>query len=481
MANRVIDLSVHQLVDFLLRKGDIDSRVFNRSSMNEGSLIHALYQSKQGDNYLSEVLLSTSITIGEVTVNVQGRADGIIKGKDSYTIDEIKTTVIDLKQFRDENLEWHLGQAKVYAYIFAKDNNLPFIGVKLTYIRQGKLSEKLFDNYTFSVNELEQYFHDLVEEYLQFYNIVLRKQIARDESIKSLEFPFDKYREGQRELAKYCYSIAEKGGTLFVEAPTGIGKTMSTLFPFVKALVNDDQSKIFYLTAKNSGRMNAHQAMEILRKNGLSASDIVITSKEKICFCKDKNCNPEECPFAKGYYSKIKDIIKGALIDFDDFDYETVVAIAKTFEICPFELELDLSLFVDVIVCDYNYMFHPISYMKRYFDEDASHHLVLIDEAHNLVERSRDMYSASLSNTLLVAAKESMKKIPNKKMKLHLSHLTKLFEEYIILPEGETEYEDIDYDDYKVIDKFITAYQEVSKDNNEDITKERKNLKNDRR
>lgn len=467
-----IDLSVHQLVDFLLRKGDIDTRVFNRSSMNEGTLLHALYQAKQGDNYLSEVLLQTSITIGEITVNVQGRADGIIKNKDGYVVDEIKTTIMDLKEFRDENLEWHLGQAKVYAYIFAKGNNLDYIGVKLTYIRQGKTSEKLFDSYTFTYHELETFFHDLVEEYLEFYNIVLRKRIERDESIKSLDFPFVKYRKGQRELAKYCYSIASRGGHLFVEAPTGIGKTMSTLYPFVKTLKDDDKSKIFYLTAKNSGRMNAHQAMNVLRSKGLKASNINITAKEKICFCKDKSCNPDECPFAKGYYNKIKEIVKNSLIEFDDFDFETIVSIAKTFEVCPFELELDLSLFVDVIICDYNYMFHPISYMKRYFDEDSSHYLALVDEAHNLVDRSRDMYSASLSNQIVKSAKKSLRGIPNKKLKTHLSKLTKVFEQYAHLPEGEKEFMDVSYSDLKVIEKFINAYQEVNKVENESITKE---------
>ena len=467
-----IDLSVHQLVDFLLGKGDIDNRVFNRSSMNEGTLLHALYQSKQGDNYLSEVQLNTSITIDEITVNVQGRSDGIIVNGNEYTVDEIKTTVIDLKEFRNENLEWHLGQAKVYAYIFAKDHNLKHIGVRLTYIRQGKTSEKLFDNYLFAYEELEKFFHDLVEEYLAFYNIVLRKIEARDESIKHLEFPFSSYRSGQRELAKYCYSIAKNGGNLFVEAPTGIGKTMSTLFPFIKTLGDDEKSKIFYLTAKNSGKMNAANALNILRNSGLKISDVSITAKEKICFCKDKACNPEECPFTKGYYNKIKDVIKQSLVEFDEFDYETIVAIAKTFEVCPFELELDLSLFVDVIICDYNYMFHPISYMKRYFDDDATHFLALIDEAHNLVDRSRDMYSASLSLSNLLEAKKSLKHVPSKKLKMHLNKINKIFDIFVELPLGNTEFIDINYDSIKPVDKFITAYQEESKDHYEYISKE---------
>ena len=424
MKKHSLELSVHQLVDFLLRKGDIDNRIFNRSSMTEGTLLHALYQSKQGKDYISEYALKMTFNIDEVEITLQGRADGIIYKNGEYILDEIKTTIIDLQEFRDENIEWHLGQAKCYAYMFAKEKGLDTISIKLTYIRQGDIKEKLFCDYTFFTSELETYIYSLLEEYIQFYNIVFRLQEERNESIKTLDFPFEKYRKGQRDLAKYAYSIATKGGKLYIEAPTGIGKTMSTLYPFIKAMKDDEKSKIFYLTAKNSGKMNAHQAMSILKKNGLKAIDILITAKDKICFCKDKECNPDECPFAKGYYNKIQNVIKQGLLSFDEFDYDTIVAMAKTYEVCPFELELDLSLFSDIIICDYNYVFDPISYMKRYFDEDSSHYLVLVDEAHNLVDRSRKMYSSSLMKSTYDAAKKSLRGNKNKKIKLlMLGHL----------------------------------------------------------
>ena len=307
MKKHSLELSVHQLVDFLLRKGDIDNRIFNRASMAEGTLLHALYQSKQGKDYISEYALKMSFTVDEVEITLQGRADGIIYRNGEYILDEIKTTVIDLQEFRDENIEWHLGQAKCYAYMFAKEKGLDTISIKLTYIKQGDIKEKLFCDYTFFTSELETYIYSLLEEYIQFYNIVFRLQESRDESIKTLDFPFAKYRAGQRDLAKYAYSIATKGGKLYIEAPTGIGKTMSTLYPFIKAMKDDEKSKIFYLTAKNSGKMNAHQAVHILKENGLKAIDILITAKDKICFCKDKECNPDECPFAKSKTSSSKD------------------------------------------------------------------------------------------------------------------------------------------------------------------------------
>ena len=405
-----LTLSVHQLVDFLLRTGDIDTRVFNRSSMSEGSRIHSSYQSAQGSNYMSEYPLLHRFVVEGVEITLQGRADGIIKRKSGeFIIDEIKSTVEDLQKFRDDNFEWHIGQAKCYAYLFALEQKLESISVRLTYIKQGKEKEKRIEDYYFLTAELEQYVHTLMEDYLDFYNLIFRHIEAKNKSIQGLSFPFGKYRQGQRELAKYCYAIARNGGHLFVEAPTGIGKTMSTLFPFIKASVEKDETKIFYLTAKTSGKESAYNAVKILKDKGLITNDIVITAKDKICFCKGSACNPDECPYAKGYYNKIQSVLKFSLLNDSTFGPEKIMQIARENEICPFEFELDLSLFCDVIICDYNYMFDPISYMQRYFAEDASYHLALVDEAHNLIDRSRDMYSSKISYKKYLEAKRSVR------------------------------------------------------------------------
>lgn len=470
---RSLRLSVHQLVDFLLRSGDIDNRVFNRSSMNEGSRLHAEYQGRQSSNYISEYPLAVTLVVDEIEILLEGRADGIIKrGDGSYVIDEIKTTVEDLKIFHEDNLDWHLGQAKCYAYMFAKLNALDFIGIKLTYIRQGKEKEQYIDSYQFNYLELEQFVLDLINEYLEFYNIIFQKLEKRNQSIEVLNFPFKKYRLGQRELAKYCYAVAKKGSRLFVEAPTGIGKTISTIFPFIKAIKDDEKSKIFYLTAKTSGKEAAHHAIKVLKENGLSLSDIVITAKDKICFCKGQACNPDECPFTKGYYDKIQTVLRYALLTYDDFDLSLINQIAYENQICPFEFELDLSLFMDVIICDYNYLFDPISYMKRYFDEDSSHFLALIDEAHNLVDRSRDMYSASLSYQSFKDARKSVKHSKLHKLKLALSKMNKMFKEYLDEEDGNhivTYFSDYTY---KTISSFITTMQDVNKNENKEMSKE---------
>ena len=471
---KILTLSVHQLVDYLLRKGDIDNRVFSYSTMQEGSLIHALYQSHQKKNYISEYPLKDTIVIDDVEVLLEGRADGIIKEDDEhYIIDEIKTTVAELEDFYNENLEWHLGQAQCYAYMFAKEQRLNNIDIRLTYIKQGDTKERLVKEFSFSFIELEQIITSYLEEYLNFFHVLESLRMKRDESISSLDFPFSSYRSGQKELGKYIYGIAKNGGHLFAEAPTGIGKTISTLFPYIKSLPNDELSKIFYLTAKTSGKDSAANAMQILKDKGAFIGSIVVTSKEKICFKETRSCNPDECLYAKGYYSKIKSIINYALLKYRYFDYQTIIEIAKDYNVCPFELELDLSLYLDVIICDYNYLFDPISYMKRYFDEDSSHYLALVDEAHNLVERSRSMYSETISEYDFVLAKKSLRKSSVPKLKTQISKITKLFNEYKKkYDEGFNIIEDIDETTFKIFNRFLEVINDINKNNHKEMSKE---------
>ena len=252
---------------------------------------------------------------------------------------------------------------------------------------------------------------------------------------------------------------------------------MSTLYPFIKSLPDDDERKIFYATAKSSGKENAHKALMILKERGLELGHIVLTSKEKICFCKDKACNPDECLYAKGYYNKIKGVLKHCLLHESTFTYPNIVDTAYKYEICPFEFELDLSNFLDVIICDYNYIYDPISYLKRFFDADASHHLALVDEAHNLVSRSQDMYSAELLENEYLLCKKSLTHVSNRKLKTSLSIFKDLFAFY-----KEEEIKNpliIDFIDekyHKGIDKFLDVVADTLKDYPKDVTKELMNF-----
>lgn len=472
--NKHIILSVHQLVDSLLRCGDIDSRVFNRSSMQEGIKIHSRFQEKQGSDYISEYSLSKLFVVDDIEINLQGRADGIIKTKDDkYIIDEIKSTVADLISFKTDNLEWHLGQAKCYALMFCYEQKKSSIGIRMTYIKQGKEKEKLVDNYFFLKDDLEQYVYSLLENYLCFYRLIFKHIEERNVSIKELSFPFSHYRKGQREFAKYAYAITKNSGRLYCEAPTGIGKTMSALFPFIKALTDDEKSKIFYLTAKTTGKEAAYEAIKVLKKQNFILKEIVITAKDKICFCPGKGCNPDECPFAKGYYNKIQSVLRYCFIYHSSYDLNTIVAIAKENEICPFEFELDLSLFCDVIICDYNYMFDPISHMKRYFDEDSSHHLALIDEAHNLADRSRDMYSASISSFEFDKARKSISSLKHSRLKRMMKRIKTLFDETrLVYEEGNTIVGFFSESLLKALNSFINLMQDLNKNEHEVVSRE---------
>ena len=461
-----LKLSVHTLVDFLLRTGDIDNRVYNKATMAEGSNIHRFYQSKQGGMYLSEVLLSECFEVNGFKVTLEGRADGIILNNGEATIDEIKTTIMYLEDYYNEQKEWHLGQAKCYALMFAHLKHLDKIDVQLTYISQVN-DDKMKKSFSFSSKQLEEDIENLIKEYLDFYVFIFERTNKRNLSAKNLDFPFREYRKGQRKLAKYAYGIARDGGVLFCEAPTGIGKTISTLYPFIKSFAEEKNDKIFYLTAKNSGKEAAFQTVANLVKNGLEATDILITAKDKICYCPGKACNPDECPYAKGYYTKIRKVLTDSIKQYNCFSTERILSIASSNGVCPFELSLDLSLFVDIIICDYNYFFDPMVYLKRYFDEDATNMLVLVDEAHNLVERGRNMYSAYFSSHAFKEAKKSVKGLEHSKYKKAVNKVNKIFKLFDGFPEGDSLIENIDPILFKGLEDYLLASTDINKHHHE--------------
>lgn len=416
-------LSTHGLVDFLLRRGSIDNRIYNNASMTEGTRIHLRYQQIQNGSYLSEQELKCSIEYDDFLFEITGRADGIIVGKEYPIIDEIKSTVADLKEFYEEQKEWHLGQALVYAYMYAKENSINRMGVRLTYISQRDEEDKLIINFSYDFDEIESYVMNLIKEYVAFYRMIDMHNIDRIESADRLEFPYKEYRKGQRELAKYVYGTILNEDTLFIEAPTGIGKTMSTLFPSVKTFSCCDTEKIFYLSAKKVAKDVAFEAAKTLLANGLKAKCIKISAKEKMCLSERGHCNPDECPYALGYYNKIKEVIKEIIQKEKLIDENVITKYALKNEMCPFELQLDVSLFTDIIICDYNYLFDPMVYLKRYFDESKTKYVALIDETHNLVDRSRDMYSCELSLDSICTLQYKFKKMKHPKFKRALKKL----------------------------------------------------------
>lgn len=405
-----IKISVRNLVEFILRSGDIDNRQGGKNdkeAMQAGSKMHRKIQRQMGSEYHAEYPLKLEVDKSDFTITVEGRADGIIIEQDKVTIDEIKGVYFDL-EYLENAIEVHVAQAKCYAYIYGKEEGLSAITIQMTYCNLDTEQKKYFHE-TIGFLELENWFLDLMEEYYKWAKFQYEWKVIRNESIQPLAFPFP-YREGQRELATAVYKTMLRKKRLFIQAPTGVGKTMSTLYPAIKAVGEGLGEKIFYLTAKTITRTVAEEANEILASKGLKTKVVTLTAKEKLCFLEEMDCNPVSCPYAKGHYDRINDAVFGMINEADSFSREVVKEYAMKYQVCPFEMSLDVSLWCDIIICDYNYVFDPNVSLKRFFSEGVKgEYLFLIDEAHNLVERAREMYSATLYKEDFLELKKQVK------------------------------------------------------------------------
>ena len=406
----VIRISVRNLVEFILREGDIDNRTGggpDPENMQMGSRIHRKIQRQMGSEYQAEVPLKTEIACDGFILKVEGRADGLIHTKEQVMVDEIKGVLRELERV-PEPVGVHLAQAKCYACIVAEQEGLEEIGVQMTYCQMETEEVKRFQ-YSYQSSELKAWFDEVIRQYEKWAKFQIEWRKARNASIKGIEFPFP-YRKGQRDLAVSVYRTISRKKKLFIQAPTGVGKTISTVFPAVKAVGEELGEKIFYLTAKTITRTVAEQAFETLREQALKFKVITLTAKEKICFCEETNCNPDDCPYAKGHFDRVNDAVYELLTEADVMSREVLEAQARKYKVCPFEMALDVSTWVDGVICDYNYVFDPDAQLKRFFAEgSAGEYLFLIDEAHNLVERGRQMYSAEVCKEDFLAVKKLVK------------------------------------------------------------------------
>ena len=409
MDKELIKISVRNLVEFILREGDIDNRISrtaDKEAMQLGSKMHRKIQRQMGSSYHAEVPLKMVLYEENYDLQVEGRADGIVE-EEEITIDEIKGVFRDLEQV-EKPITVHLAQAKCYAYIYGRQKKLEKISVQMTYCHLETEEIKRFkENYL--LEELEIWFNNLIEEYKKWAEFQIDWKKERNRSVKQIDFPYE-YRKGQKELATSVYKTILRRKKLFIQAPTGVGKTMATVFPSVKAVGEGLGEKIFYLTAKTITRTVAEQAFQLLKKQGLHYKVVTLTAKEKICFCEDKECNPERCPYAKGHYDRVNQAVYDMITTTDDMSRENIEIYAKKYEVCPFEMSLDVALWVDAVICDYNYVFDPNAHLRRFFaDEVKGEYLFLIDEAHNLVERAREMYSATIYKEEFLEAKRIVK------------------------------------------------------------------------
>ena len=409
-----IRISVRKLVEFILRSGNIDNRrvTFSETAMQEGGRIHRMLKRGMGADYQAEVFLRYVYPAGEYDIYIEGRADGIItqgiqKKTEIVTIDEIKGTYRDIDKMKGA-VSVHLAQAKCYAYIYGREHGLAQVRVRLTYCNIDTERVRYF-HFEYPMEELAEWFEDMIRQYRKWADFRFAWQKLRTDSIKELSFPFP-YRKGQKELASYVYQTIYHRRKLFLEAPTGVGKTISTLFPAVKALGEKLVQRIFYLTAKTITRTVAEDALGLMRERGLRCKSITLTAKDKICFMEETECNPDYCPYAKGHFDRINEAVYELLTHVDNINREVIEDCARQHRVCPFELGLDVSLFADVVIGDYNYLFDPHVYLKRFFSEGVKEeYIFLIDEAHNLVDRGREMYSALLRKEDFLVLKKAVK------------------------------------------------------------------------
>ncbi len=414
-----IKISVRNLVEFILRSGDLDN---TRSGKNEmeamqaGSRIHRKLQKQMGANYTPEVPLSITVpvTYDDVSfdLTVDGRADGILvnePAKEDFSvlvfeedertrpkviIDEIKGVYMELSHLT-EPIAVHRSQVMCYAYIYADKYRHDNIGIRLTYCNIETESLKYFEE-VFSIGELQEWFDNLVREYAKWAVWQMKWIIKRDGQINKLDFPFS-YREGQKELVTGVYKTILRKKKLFIEAPTGVGKTISTIFPAVKAMGRGIVSKMFYLTAKTITRTVAEETFNILMGHGLGIKAVTITAKEKVCVLDKPDCNPVSCPRAKGHFDRVNEAVYDMLMNENKISRDLILSYAEKHTVCPFEMSLDITLWADAVICDYNYVFDPNVYLRRFFMNDKQEDYVFfVDEAHNLVDRAREMYSATL-------------------------------------------------------------------------------------
>lgn len=440
MDNPVTRISVRNLVEFILQSGDLDNRrgTIDKDAMLKGSRLHRKLQKQMGGDYRAEVALRMNYSYEDLDIRLEGRADGIFTEDEVVWIDEIKGIYGNVEQL-EEPVKVHKAQAMCYGYIYGVQEGLSKIGIQMTYANLETEVVKRFRE-VISIEELKEWYQKLLDEYHKWLSYQKKWKEERNHSLQSLEFPFS-YREGQRKMVSSVYHAIGASRQIFIQAPTGVGKTMSTIFPAVRAVGEGKGETIFYLTAKTITRTVAQEAFEVLREKGMKYKVVTITAKEKLCFMDETKCDPVHCPYARGHFDRVNDAVYELWTTKSRYDRETIREQAEKWQVCPFEMCLDLSLWVDAVICDYNYVFDPTVHLKRFFGDGAGgDYIFLIDEAHNLAERGREMYSASICREDAVRIRKAMKERAPRlyrslgKLDKQLKELQEECGNYLVLP-----------------------------------------------
>ncbi|GEO67448.1 ATP-dependent DNA helicase [Levilactobacillus spicheri] len=426
-----IKLGVRELVEFTLRAGDLGATSNSQNTALLGAKIHRRLQKQRGDDYQKEYYLDLPLTLHGHDFLLHGRADGVTLAETQATIEEIKTSDTDFEKLSPNKLTLYWAQVKLYAHLlFCKFPDLTTITLTLTYF-QTSTEQVTQSDQTIDRQAAQGFFQQVIDEYITWLTFRDDLRERRDPTIQALTFPFGHYRPGQRELAVAVYKTILSSQHLFAEAPTGTGKTISTLFPTIKAIGEGVIQRIFYLTAKQSTRMVAEEAITLMASQGLKLKSITLTAKEKIQFPEEADLAPEENPYMLGYYDRLKPALLDLLQHNDQLTRDVIETYARKHTLDPFEFQLDASLFCDVIIGDYNYLFDPQVHLQRFFATPDPENFFLIDEAHNLVSRSRDMYSAAISTRPLDHLIDLSQELPqvSRKLRQRLRDLRDTFDD----------------------------------------------------
>ena len=404
-----IRISAKDIVKFIYSGGDLTSEFQSNKRALEGIEAHSYLQNKYHSDDQKEVFVETNFLYEDYSFHITGRMDGLLKENNKLIIEEIKSTKTDLDLLEIDTRPEHLMQAKMYAYIYITNNNLKSINVRLTYITVEGYETKSF-NKRYNLSQLHKFFIKTIESYTKWLEIFNQHQEEKLKSIVGLSFPFEEYREGQYKFMGAVYQTLIKKDILYSIAPTGIGKTVGSLYSALKT-INNEREKIFYLTAKNAGKKIVVDTVNLLKKNGLICKTTVINSKEAMCLMDKVDCDPDICPYSKGFFDRLRGAVEDIFVHNDVYDRKLIKDYGTYHSICPHEFSLELSNYSDLVICDYNYAFDPRVHLIRYFEDDYFSPKLLIDEAHNMVDRSRSMYSCSISKESLINLRKAANKV----------------------------------------------------------------------
>lgn len=402
-----VELSARTLCELSLDSGNLDSQRKSGLDSLEDEAGARDYQriiaKDKSYGKILETLVNTSLC-GGIYFTVTAKASRITSVDGVPRVDIIK----NIKKARKKSFVpdiWTQSYLKILAYFIAVERDSDAVITRFIGFTGGG-EESVFEK-TYNMDQLRTFYVSLLEKAEPFARIAIKKELEVYPSLKNIRFPYSELREGQEIMIKQTYSAIKKSGKLFLQAPTGTGKTISSIFPAVKAIGDGYIERIFYLTAKSSTKKEAFSAAYKLFQSGAKLNTIVLNAKEQMCICPAKKidrslgvsvnrCNSFDCEYARGYYERSREAIAELLSCANGYTASLVMEVAKKYKICPYELSLDLSEYCEIIICDYNYAFDPSVYLRRYFDDERGKYAFLIDEAHNLAYRARDMYSAEL-------------------------------------------------------------------------------------